>query len=226
MRSRRTPSGAYLQCVPRQSPQLTMLLALPRAPGFVRLPRNRQSSVLCIRTIEPFPARRQRSIHTSFVTHKLAPPSPPDISKSTGVDLDDIVGSPGWKIDDLLPPRAPSSEHTSDNSITPETLRHLLHLSGLPPPQSTTEESNLLSALRNQLHFVRHVQSVPTENINPLIRIGHESDPEVDTVSVLSYEECVEESKSEEIPGLEWKPWDVCSLKGGSPEGREDGSFT
>jgi hypothetical protein len=140
--------------------------------------------------------------------------------------MDNLVGSPGWKIDDLLPPRTTSSVRTSDDSITPETLRHLLHLSGLPPPQSTAEESNLLSALRDQLHFVRHVQSVPTENINPLIRIGHESDPEVDTVGVLSYEECVEESKSEEIPELEWKPWDVCSLKGGSPEGREDGWFT
>jgi hypothetical protein len=205
---------------------MTMLPVLPRGFCLLRIPTNRQSNVLCIRTIDPFVARPRRSFHASVVTHNLTPPTPPDISKCTGVDLNEVVGSPGWKIDDLLPQRTASSERTSDNSITLETLRHLLHLSALPPPQTSQEESNLLSALHDQLHFVRHVQSVPTEHINPLIRIGHESDPETDTVGVLSYEECVEESKAEEIPGLEWTPWDVCSLKGGSPEGREDGWFT
>lgn len=199
--------------------------ALPLASSPVRILNIRHGDVVCIRTLRPFVAKRQRPFCTSVISLKLTPPTPPDISKCERVKLDEILGPPGWKIDDLLPPRIPSSEHLPDDSIIPETLRHLLHLSGLPPPQTHPEESSLLSALHDQLHFVRHVQSVPTEDINPLIRIGRESDPEVDTVGVLSYEECVEESKSQEIPGLEWKPWDVCSLKGGSPEGREDGWF-
>lgn len=198
---------------------------LPRASSLARSPRIWQTDVVCIRIFQPFVAKRQRPFHTRVLNRILTPPTPPDISKYEGVDLDEILGPPGWKIDDLLPPRIPSSERRPDESIAPETLRHLLHLSGLPPAQSPQEQSSLLSALHDQLHFVRHVQSVPTDKVNPLIRIGHESDPEVDTVGVLSYEECVEESKSEEIPGLEWKPWDVCSLKGGSPEGREDGWF-
>ena len=203
-----------------------MLPVLTRGPALSRLARIPQSNVVCMRTTEPVVARPRRQFHTSVETRKLPPPTPPDISKCQGVVLHEVIGSPGWKIDDLLPPRKTSAERKSDSSITPQTLRHHLHLSGLPPPQTPQEESNLLSALHDQLHFVRHVQSVSTENVNPLIRIGHESDPMVDTVGVLSYEECVEESKAEEIPGLEWKPWDVCSLKGGSPEGREDGWFT
>jgi hypothetical protein len=58
-----------------------------------------------------------------------------------------------------------------------------------------------------------------------LIRIGVEPDVANDGVGMLSYEECLEESRLEEIPGLEWEKWDVCGLKGGSREGREHGWF-
>jgi hypothetical protein len=139
--------------------------------------------------------------------------------------LNDVLGSPGWKLDDLLPPSRPKVlDQSDDNSITPETLQRLLRLSGLPPPQTPQEEHNLLSALHDQLHFVRHVQSVPTEGVEPLIRVGHENYPG-ETAGVLSYDECVEESRLNNIPGLEWTPWDVCGLQGGSREGREEGWF-
>ena len=200
--------------------------SLPRAPGLLRLSRSQQWSGLRFRINPAIVARHRQPIHTGLVNFKLDPPSPSDISKCVGVDLDKVVGSPGWRIDDLLPPKRTSSESTADDSITPATLRHLLHLSGLPPPQTPQEESNLLSALHDQVHFVRRVQSVQTENIDPLVRIGHESDPEIDPAAVLSYQECVDESELEEIPGLEWRAWDVCDLKGGSSEGREDGWFT
>jgi hypothetical protein len=158
---------------------------------------------------------------------KLAPLTPPDFSNRPGINLDELIGSPGWILEDLLPPNRLKNIHVKNaekDSISPETLRHLLRLSGLPPPRSDQEETELLSALHDQLHFVRHVQSVDTTNIKPLIRIGKEYES-TDHAGTISYEECVEESKVDDIPGLEWTPWDVCSLNGGSSEGREHGWF-
>ena len=197
---------------------------LPRASIILRLPRD-QYSRMCIRNalMDSFSSRRP--LHTTLPLRKLSPLIPPDISKRPGVDLNEFLGSPGWNLDDLLPAnRSNSSLDVTDESITPETLRHLLRLSGLPPPKSPQEESNLLSALHDQLHFVRHVQSVPTDDVKPLIRVGHEPHQE-EEIGVLSYQECLEESRSENIPGLEWKQWDVCALKGGSREGRDQGWF-
>ena len=201
---------------------------LPRTSTILRLPRSQYCGEMCIRNAlaDSFPSRRP--LHTTLPPRTLSPPILPNVSKRTGVDLNEFLGSPGWNLDELLPPNrsksSTSPDPTDDSPITLETLRHLLHLSGLPPPKSPQEESNLLSALHDQLHFVRHVQSVPTENVKPLIRVGRESHPE-DEIGVLSYQECVEESQSENIPGLEWKQWDVCGLKGGSREGRDQGWF-
>ena len=201
---------------------------LPRVSTILRLPRNQYSGEMCIRNVLVGSLPSRRSLHTTLPPQKLSPPMPPDISKHTGVDLNEFLGSSGWNLDELLPPSRPKSstspDATDDSSITPETLLHLLRLSGLPPPKSPQEESNLLSALHAQLHFVRHVQSVPTDDVKPLIRVGHEPHPE-DEIGVLSYQECVEESQSENISGLEWKQWDICGLKGGSREGRDQGWF-
>jgi len=57
-----------------------------------------------------------------------------------------------------------------------------------------------------------------------LIRVGNENVSEQGD-NLLTFEECVEEGRAEEIPGLEWKEWDVTSLNGGSREGREQGWF-
>jgi len=200
---------------------------LPRASTILRLPRS-QFCRQCIRKSPALCASFQRLLHTTFNPRKLPPPIPPDITKHPGVGLNEFLDSPGWKLDDLLPPSRStpsfSPDITDNTSITTETLRHLLPLSGFPPPKSPEEESNLLSALHDQLHFVRYVKSVPTNDIRPLIRVGHEPNPE-DNIGVLSYQECVEESQSEHITGLEWDQWDVCGLKGGSREGREQGWF-
>jgi hypothetical protein len=60
-----------------------------------------------------------------------------------------------------------------------------------------------------------------------LVRIGDERGTgEVNSDGALTFEECVEESQLEMIPGLEWKQWDVCGLKGGSPEARAEGWFS
>jgi hypothetical protein len=206
------------------------LSKLPGTASIFRLPRG-QAAGICIRGIG-LPSRRE--ISTTIPARKLDPPRPVDIALNSGIDLNEFTGPPGWNLEDLLPPSRHSSlpyTDANETSITPETLRHLLHLSGLPP-RSPDEESNLLSALRDQLHFVKHVQSVPTKDLEPLIRIGDECRPGCTLLNcdgqgggVLTFEECVEESQLVDIPGLEWSKWDVCRLNGGSPEGRDEGWF-
>jgi Glutamyl-tRNA amidotransferase complex subunit Gta3 len=196
-----------------------------------RLPRG-QVAGICIRSTD---LSSRREISTTTPARKLDPPRAVAITNKSGIDLNEFTGPPGWKLEDLLPPSRHSSLPSTDaneTSITPETLRHLLHLSGLPPPRSPDEESNLLSALRDQLHFVKHVLSVPTKDVEPLIRIGDECRPGCTSLTcdgqgggVLTFEECVEEGQLVDIPGLEWSKWDVCRLDGGSPEGRDEGWF-
>ena len=206
-----------------------MFTGLPRAANLLRLTNPRGFGVICIRQARRSTITGFRKIHATIATRQLKPPIPPDVSNNPGVDLDEFVGSPGWTLEDLLPPsRADSSSPGTDDdtSISSKTLHHLLNLSGLRPPTSRAEESKLLSALHDQLHFVRHVQSVPTENVEPLIRIGDErAAQDGRTDGLITFEDCIEESESETTPGLEWTEWDVCGLKGGSQEGRDQGWF-
>jgi Asp-tRNA(Asn)/Glu-tRNA(Gln) amidotransferase C subunit len=98
-----------------------------------------------------------------------------------------ILSQPTWSVSSLLPPPAsgselntpvtPSSSSPSPASeeVTPQTLRHLLRLSSLPPPRNSTEEAALLSTLHRQLHFVRAIQAVDTSGVEPLRSIRDES---------------------------------------------------
>jgi Glutamyl-tRNA amidotransferase complex subunit Gta3 len=179
----------------------------------VRSPHNTQA-VGFFRAISA-----SRAVHTGIVTSKLSSPVPPDLSKASAMNIDKFIGSPGWKLDDLLPPHRGVGQ-PCDSVITPDTLRHLLQLSSLPPPTSSGEESKLLSALHDQLHFVRHVQSVATENVEPLVRVGNEHGPEAGALSdVLTFEECVAAGQGKEVA----EQWDVCQLDGGSHHDRSQG---
>jgi Asp-tRNA(Asn)/Glu-tRNA(Gln) amidotransferase C subunit len=110
------------------------------------------------------------------------------------------------------------------SEISSQTLHHLLRLSALPQPSSPAEEEKLLSALHDQLHFVRHVQSVPTDGVHPLSRIGYEPRPD-DDIGVLTFEECVEATQTAGEKAAGWKQWSVMDLPGGSRLGREEGYF-
>jgi hypothetical protein len=191
------------------------MIRLPWARTLLRLSKPKASCLTCIRV-------QRRPLSVTLHLRKLAPVEPPDLSNDEGVNLEQFIGSPGWRLEDLLPPSCGEAVQ-GEESITSETLNHLLQLSGLPQPKSLEEEEKLLSALHDQLHFVRHVQSVPTETVEPLIRVGNENAPESGTV--LTFEECVEEAQTAQIPGLEWKEWDVTNINGGSREGREQGWF-
>ena len=56
-----------------------------------------------------------------------------------------------------------------------DKLRHLLRLSALPPPLDEAEEKQMLRQLHQQLHFVRQVQAVDVDDVQPMARIADES---------------------------------------------------
>lgn len=92
-----------------------------------------------------------------------------------------LLEKPTWSVRSLLPPSkptassSPSPEAAGTEEITPQTLAHLLRLSALPPPSDPAEEVSLLATLRNQLHFVRSIQSVDTTGMPPLRAIRDET---------------------------------------------------
>lgn len=95
-------------------------------------------------------------------------------------DIRALLEKPSWSARSLLPPLASTSVSTSSETaegeeITPQTLAHLLRLSALPPPSHPAEEASLLLTLRNQLHFVRSIQSVDTTGVSPLRAIRDET---------------------------------------------------
>ncbi|KAK4248670.1 hypothetical protein C7999DRAFT_30907 [Corynascus novoguineensis] len=98
-----------------------------------------------------------------------------------------LLSKPTWSIRTLLPP--PSSTTTTQQQqeeeppiVTADQLAHLLRLSALPqPPDSLSPEEKrlqtrrMLADLDAQLHFVRDIQRVDTEGVDPLPSIRDET---------------------------------------------------
>ncbi|KAI0181462.1 hypothetical protein GGR52DRAFT_39445 [Hypoxylon sp. FL1284] len=118
------------------------------------------------------PALRQPSVRFT----RQSSSSSSGTASSSPSELATLLSKPTWSVRSLLP--TPSSSSTStepSTTITPETLRHLLRLSALPPPVSADEESQMLSTLESQLGFVRAVREVDTAGVEPLRAIRDET---------------------------------------------------
>ena len=87
-------------------------------------------------------------------------------------DVDEFLSKPTWSVKSLLHKEG-QVEDTPD--ITPERLRHLLRLSALPPPSTPEEEETMIRDLRAQLHFVKEIQNVDTNGVEPLQMIRDET---------------------------------------------------
>lgn len=74
------------------------------------------------------------------------------------------------------PASAPAPITDADSEVTPATLHHLLRLSALPLPPTPEAEARLLTSLRAQVHFVKHLQSVDTTGVQPLVAIRDETE--------------------------------------------------
>ncbi|OLL22305.1 Glutamyl-tRNA(Gln) amidotransferase subunit F, mitochondrial [Neolecta irregularis DAH-3] len=85
-----------------------------------------------------------------------------------------IMGTPLWSVKSLLPP------HGGHPVVQKDELLNVLKLSALPLPKSPEHDLKLLQDLSNQLHFVRHIQSVDTEDVEPLVCVRDEDQKSVD----------------------------------------------
>jgi Asp-tRNA(Asn)/Glu-tRNA(Gln) amidotransferase C subunit len=93
-------------------------------------------------------------------------------SRGDSINVDEILSKPSWSVSTLLP--SVDSPASNTGEITAAKLQHLLRLSALPPATSE-EESDMLRTLTNQLHFVRQIQSVDTDAVEPLRALRDET---------------------------------------------------
>jgi len=117
------------------------------------------------------------------------------------LDINTLLSNPSWSVRSLLPD--PSSQESQE--VTSDQLHHLLRLSALPQPKSPEEEGELLKTLHSQLHFVRDIQSVETEDVEPLQSIRDETEEGIQeaTIGIDSLRGALE---NEEIKGRNRRP--------------------
>ncbi|KAI9658433.1 MAG: hypothetical protein M1829_006788 [Trizodia sp. TS-e1964] len=94
-------------------------------------------------------------------------------SSSIGVSEEStILSKPSWSVKSLIPT---ASQLEDSPRVSSKELHHLLRLSALNPPKTEDEEEKMITTLSAQLHFVRQIQSVNTDGIDPLTSIRDET---------------------------------------------------
>jgi Asp-tRNA(Asn)/Glu-tRNA(Gln) amidotransferase C subunit len=117
------------------------------------------------------------------------------------VDIAALLSKPTWSVRSLLP----SSTTSPKEEIIPAQLHHLLRLSALPQPCSPEEEAEMLQTLHSQLHFVRDIQRVDTEGIEPLQSIRDETEEGIRDATI-GMEDLRGAFREEEIRGRNRRP--------------------
>jgi len=152
-------------------------------------------------------AALRRTIHTGLrcqaVRNQSSRASPTSEDNGRRLDINALLSKPTWSVRSLLPdPSKPLEQE-----ITPKQLHHLLRLSALPQPQSPEEEAKLLDTLHSQLHFVRDIQGVDTEAVEPLQSIRDESEEGIKEITInLDTKEIKEALEKEEVIGRNRRP--------------------
>ncbi|KAG8531146.1 uncharacterized protein KY384_004504 [Bacidia gigantensis] len=102
---------------------------------------------------------------------------------NTPEEIAEYLSKPSWSVKETLFPSSPQTTSTSstttpspEEEITPAKLHHLLNLSALPLPKTPEEEARLLDDLGRQLSFVRHVQTVDTTGVEPMVAVRDETE--------------------------------------------------
>ncbi|RDW82373.1 hypothetical protein BP6252_03485 [Coleophoma cylindrospora] len=118
-------------------------------------------------------------------------------------EIDELLSKPRWSVRSLLPPANPPI----NSEITPEKLHHLLRLSALPQPKDAEEEASMLETLHAQLHFVRDIQSVDTEGVEPLVGIRDETKAGLEQEMIsLDSPEIINALENEVVQGSNKRP--------------------
>ncbi|CAD6444370.1 3bd00d02-b40d-4e88-a1cf-5c5f4e8fb514 [Sclerotinia trifoliorum] len=118
-------------------------------------------------------------------------------------DIDELLAKPTWSVRSLLP----SPHEKPAEEITVKQLHHLCRLSALPLPKTPKEEKKLLDTLHLQLHFLRDIQKVDTDGIEPLRSIRDETiEAEALETIGLETEEIKAALEKEEYEGRNKRP--------------------
>lgn len=83
-----------------------------------------------------------------------------------------LLVKPSWSVRSLY---ASDTRTAQGLHASTKQLHHLLRLSALPLPATTVEEAKMLEDLESQLQFVRAIQGVNTDGVEPLVSIRDET---------------------------------------------------
>ncbi|KUJ13275.1 uncharacterized protein LY89DRAFT_651393 [Mollisia scopiformis] len=122
-------------------------------------------------------------------------------SKKQLLDVEALLSKPTWSVRSLIP----DDNVLPEDEITPEKLHHLLRLSALPLPKSSAEEAKMLKILHSQLHFVRDIQKVNTDGVEPLRSIRDETEEGIKEITI-GMEQLKEAFAKEDIVGKNRRP--------------------
>lgn len=117
------------------------------------------------------------------------------------IDVKALLSKPSWSVRSLLP----SASDAPSTEVTREQLRHLLRLSALPQPRDTEHEDEMLKTLHSQLHFVKAIQRVDTDGVEPLVSIRDETQ-EAQIENTIGLETLKEALGNEDIQGKNRRP--------------------
>ncbi|KAH6683088.1 hypothetical protein B0J14DRAFT_575054 [Halenospora varia] len=96
-------------------------------------------------------------------------------SSKPNFDIAALLSTPTWSVEEHF--KTPDEQQElNKQEITSQKLHHLLRLCALPQPQSKEEEQKMLDTLRAQLNFVKEIQRVDTDGIEPLQSIRDETE--------------------------------------------------
>ena len=104
------------------------------------------------------------------------------MSSGGQVSVFSLLAKSTWSVRSLLPD--PDTPVPPSEIITREKLHHLLRLSALPYPETIAEEEAMIETLHSQLHFVKDIQKVNTEGVEPLISLRDETEEGIQDITV------------------------------------------
>ena len=111
-------------------------------------------------------------------------------------DFEGMLREPSWSVKSLFE----SEGSAPAPAITQKKLHHLLRLSALPLPESEAQEARMIKDLQSQLKFVRAMQEVDTEGVEPLQSIRDET-KDAEKENEITVATLQEEFDKEEVVG-------------------------
>ena len=109
-----------------------------------------------------------------------------------------MLAEPSWSVNTLF---TPASQSSPQSHVSQKQLHHLLRLSALPLPANEAEEAKMLKDLESQLQFVRAIQQVNTDGVEPLVSIRDET-KEAEKEQAITLETLGEDLKKERVTGI------------------------